>query len=128
MGWLLLEKFIPFIPSYTKDCFQVKRKLEELGTLPPGTFITTMGDTTMYTNICTNHGLKVLEQIMKMLAHNLPEYFPLDLVMHAMTLIMRFNAFEAYDTFIAKPRAQQWIHQVLSHMISHAMASTKLPI
>ena len=94
-----LKKFIPFIPSYTKDCFQVKKELEELGTLPPGTFLATMDATAMYTNICTDHGLKVLEQIMKMLAHNLSADFPLDLVMHAMTLIMRFNVFEAGDTF-----------------------------
>ena len=53
----------------------------------------------MYTHICTNRGLKVLEQIMKMLAHNLPEDFLLDLVMHAMILIMRFNVFETGDTF-----------------------------
>ena len=33
----------------------------------------------MYTNICTIHGLKVLEQIMKMLAHNLPKDLSLDL-------------------------------------------------
>ena len=58
-----------------------------------------MDVTAVYTNICTNHGLEVLEQIMKMLARNLPKGFPLDLVMHAMALIMRFNVFEAGDTF-----------------------------
>ena len=55
--------------------------------------------TAMYTNICTNHGLNVLDQIMKMLAHNLSKDFPLNLVMHTMTLIVRFNVFEAGDNF-----------------------------
>ena len=33
LGRLLLEKFIPFILSYTKDYFQVKEELEDLGIL-----------------------------------------------------------------------------------------------
>ena len=53
----------------------------------------------MYTNICTDHGLKVLEQMMKVLAHSLPVDFALNLVMHVMALIMKFNVFEAGDTF-----------------------------
>ena len=73
------------MPSNTKDCFQDKRELEELGTLPPGTFIARMDATHMYTKMCTNYGLKVLEQIIKMLAR--------------ISLIMIFNVFEAGDTF-----------------------------
>ena len=71
--------------------------MEELGTLPSGTFIATMDVTAIYTNICTDHGLNVLERIMKMLVHNLLADFPLDLVMHAVTLMMRFNVFEDGD-------------------------------
>ena len=75
------------------------RELKELGTFPPGTFIATTDITAMYTNVCTDHGLEVLEQIMKMFAYNVPADLPLDLVMHATTLIMSFNMFAAGDTF-----------------------------
>ena len=44
-----------------------------LGTLLSVNFTATMNVTAMYTNICTGHDLKVPEQIMKMLALNLPQ-------------------------------------------------------
>ena len=96
----ILKKFVPFVPSYIKDCFQVNRGLEELGTLLPETFIVKMGVTAVYTNISMygpspqSFGTKYDNA-----CYNLPTNFPLDLAMHAMTLIMRFNVFEAGDTF-----------------------------
>ena len=51
-----LWKLIHLIPSYIKDCIDVKEKLEALGPLPPGTRVFTMDAQAMYTNINFKHG------------------------------------------------------------------------
>ena len=94
-----LKQYISFVPSYTKDCFEVKQLLEELGELPEGTIAITMDATAMYTNIDTAHGLEILENFMEMFHDEMPPDFPQGLVLDAMKLIMSYNVFEAGDTF-----------------------------
>ena len=61
-----LWKLIHLIPSYIKDCIDVKEKLEALGPLPPGTRLFIMDATAMYTNIDTKHGMYILRQFLNL--------------------------------------------------------------
>ena len=61
-----LQKLMHLIPTYIRDCFEVKAEMEQLGQLPEGTRLFTMDATSMYTNIDTDHGLHILEQFLEM--------------------------------------------------------------
>ena len=95
-----LQKLMHLIPTYIRDCFEVKAEMEQLGQLPEGTRLFTMDATSMYTNIDTDHGLHILEQFLEMHKDELPAGFPTKLVLEAMNIVMRFNVFEFGDTII----------------------------
>ena len=61
-----LQRLVPLIPSYIKNSFELKKKLENLGSLPAGTPLFTMDATAIYTNINTDRGLEVVEQFLEM--------------------------------------------------------------
>lgn len=94
-----LKCYGQFNPSRIKDSFEVKEKLEALGALPPGTRLFTMDAVAMYTNIEPNHGLATIEKLMDLYSSQMPADFPAELVLDVLKFIMRFNVFEAGDTY-----------------------------
>ena len=89
-----LQELKQFCPSYLRDSYQLLEELSNIGTLPEGTMMFTMDAVSMYTNIDTNHGLKILEQFIGKFRDDLPIFWPAELLLMAMNLIMRDNCFE----------------------------------
>ena len=94
-----LWKLIHLIPSYIKDCIDVKEKLEALGPLPPGTRLFIMDAIAMYTNIDTKHGMYILRQFLNLMKDKLPADFPVELVLEAVSLVTKNNIFEFGDCY-----------------------------
>ena len=92
-----LQKAIHLVPSRIHDCFHVKRQLEDLGELLPGTHLFTMDAVAMYTNIDTDHLIDVLEKFLELFKNELPDEYPTKLVIEAVSLVMRNNIFEFGD-------------------------------
>ena len=88
------------MPSHIKNGFKLKKTLENIGSLPAGTHLFTTDATAMYTNINTDHGLKVMEQFLELFKEQLPDGFPLELVMMALRLVMKNNIFEFGEDLI----------------------------
>ena len=75
-------------------------QLNELGVLAEGTRMFTMDATAMYTNIDTDHGMKILEMFIDMFADEISPNYPKELLLLAMNIVMRMNVFEfGRDTF-----------------------------
>ena len=91
-----------------------------MGILLSGTFIAIMNAPAMYTNICTEHGLKVLEQIMKMLGSQFFRRFSIessDIVCHDSYYYIDSMCLKPVIALTIKSQAQQWVRQLLSHML-----------
>ena len=92
-----LQKVKHLVPSLIHDCFHVKKQLEDLGELLPGTELFTMDAIAMYTNIDTDHLIDVLEKFLDLFKDELPDNYPTKLVIEAVSLVMRNNIFEFGD-------------------------------
>ena len=92
-----LQKTIHLVPSRIHDFFHVKKQLEDLGELHPGTRLFTMDAVAMYTNIDTNHLIDVLGKFLELFKDELPDEYPTKLVIEAVSLVMRNNLFEFGD-------------------------------
>jgi hypothetical protein len=95
-----LQKLKPVIPTYLKDGQQVLDETKQLQ-LPPNAWLFTADADSMYNNIDTEHAILVITWWLKDLDSKnlLPENFPLEAVIEAMTIIMRNNIFEWGDMF-----------------------------
>ena len=71
------------------------------GKLPKNARLFTADAISMYTNIDTNHGLKVLRSFLEELrsADNLQPNFDIDMIVEAARLVMRWNIFEYGDCY-----------------------------
>jgi len=72
-------------------------QLQKLGLLPSGAKIFTADAYSMYTNICTDHAIKMISMWLDTLKSDLLEGFPLKAVKEAMEIVMRNNLFEWGD-------------------------------
>ena len=93
--WLQQTK--PFIATYIKDSGQLLDLLQNLGPLPPNARLFTADANSMYTNIDTDHALKVISEWLESIIDQLPPNFPLPAVIDAMAIVMRNNLFEWGD-------------------------------
>ena len=92
-----LQRLKPFVPTYIKDSHDLLTKLRNIGGLPPNARLFTADAVSMYTNIDTEHAIRVIGNWMDGL--ELPAGFPLRAVNDAMRLVMRNNIFEWGDTY-----------------------------
>ena len=92
-----LQRLKPFVPTYIKDSHDLLAKLRNIGGLPPNARLFTADAVSMYTNIDTEHAIRVIGNWMDGL--DLPAGFPLRAVNDAMGLVMRNNIFEWGDTY-----------------------------
>ena len=93
-----LQKIVHLCPGYLKDSHSLLRKLAKLGKLPTSAVLVTADATSMYTNIDTTHGIHTLRKWLLLHAHELPDKYPVDMVIEATELVMRNNVFQFDDT------------------------------
>ena len=105
-SWLdyKLKKLLAFVSTYIKDSRDFKRKLDDIngkGRLPINAKLVTADAVSIYTNIDTEHGLKVLRLFLEELKSegNLPTNFDIDMIVEAARLVMCWNLFEYGDSF-----------------------------
>ena len=94
-----LQRVVHLCPCYLKDSQSLLRKLHRLGQLPPTAVVVTADAVSMYTNIDTQHSLKVLRLWFDLHAHQLPKKYPVDMVLQAIRIVMTNNVFQFDDTF-----------------------------
>lgn len=97
-----LQLLTQFLPAYCKNWRSLVDDLIELGQLPTNARIFTADATSMYTNICTDHGLRVVNKwITKILDEKkiLASDYPKDLILDLLSLVMKNNVFTFGDTF-----------------------------
>ena len=95
-----LQKIKDLIPTYCKDSQQVLDEVKILN-LPPGAKLFTCDANAMYNNIDTEHAIEVITWWLNDLnaQHRLPQDFPLEAILEAMTVIMKNNIFEFGDCY-----------------------------
>ena len=81
---------------HRKNSTQLLHWFEELGVLQHNAYLFTADANSMYTNIDTNHAIKVISEWLDSLHLNnqLPANFPLKAVKEAMMLVIKNNIFE----------------------------------
>ena len=94
-----LQRLKPFIPSYIRDSHELLAKMKTLGRLPPGAKVFTADANSMYTNIDTEHAIRVISAWLDSLSDQLPLDFPVNAVKEAMKIVMRNNIFEWGDIY-----------------------------
>ena len=93
-----LQKLKSLVPTFVKDSQQVLDETKNLH-LPPNAKLFTTDANAMYSNIDTTHAIEVISTWLHDLhrRRELPEGFPLDAILSAMTMIMKNNLFEFGD-------------------------------
>ena len=88
-----------FIPTYINNADKLLRWLYAIKNLPPWAFLFTTDADSIFTNIDTEHAIKIINEWMNKLSTH-PEFppdYPLNAVKSAMKTIMRTNHFEFRD-------------------------------
>ena len=101
-----LQRLKPFVPTYIKDSHDLLAKLRNIGGLPPNARLFTADAVSMYTNIDTEHAIRVIGNWMDGL--DLPAGFPLRAVNDAMGLVMRNTYLSGVTRTSANSSALQW--------------------
>ena len=94
-----LQRVVHLCPCYLKDSRSLIRKLTALGKLPPTAVIMTADAVSMYTNIDTKHGLRIIAAWLELHAKEIPHDFPTKMVLSAIELVMCNNVFQFDDTY-----------------------------
>ena len=95
-----LQPLVKYCPAYIKDWEDLAQKLKRIGPLPKSARLFTIDATSMYTNIDTDHGLKILEQWLLKLRREIKigADYPIELVLAITDIIMRNNYFKFGST------------------------------
>ena len=88
-----LQALKPYIESYLQDGFQLIDELQDFE-LGPNDFLFTADANSMYTNIDTDHAIKVISLLLDELVPILPIDFPINAIKEAMEIIMKNHLFE----------------------------------
>ena len=94
-----LQPVAKLVPTYIRDSEELMTKLKQLGRLDPRAKLFTTDAVSMYTNIDTDHALQQLKVAFDRLKDKLSPDFPADLVLEALSIIMKNNVFQFGDTF-----------------------------
>ena len=96
-----LQPLTCHLPTYIKDWQSLKKSVQNLGVLPPGSKLFTADAISMYTNINTDHGLDIMSKWLTKLEKEskLEDGFPINLMLDLLELVMRNNFFQFGDTF-----------------------------
>ena len=96
-----LKKLLPFITTYIKDSTALRQKLKRLGRLPKNARLVVADAISMYTNIKTDHALKILRMILEELKREgkLPKYFDIEMIIKAARIVMCWNLMEYGDCY-----------------------------
>ena len=95
--WLQQLRF--HVQTYLRDSGHLMQLLKELGPLPPGAKLFVADAIGMYTNISTEHGIKIINDWLDEYSNELPPNFPVAAVKDALNLVMNNNIFEFGDSF-----------------------------
>ncbi|MGL5935090.1 MAG: hypothetical protein ACRCZI_05660, partial [Cetobacterium sp.] len=94
-----LQKVVHLCPGYLQDSHSLLTKFHNLGKLPKTAMLTTADATSMYTNIDTTHGINTLRNWFKIHEPDLPNNYPVTMILEATELVMRNNVFQFDDTY-----------------------------
>ena len=89
-----LQKLTPFLPSYIKDSNELLSTIDILPQLPINAKIATTDATSMYTNISTEEGIKVIKKYLETFGHETGEDLPIDLICALLEIVMTTNIFK----------------------------------
>ena len=92
------QKLVELVPSYVRNSKEVLEKLRNLQ-LPDGCKLFTSDATSMYTNIDPEAGLHTLELYIEEFGDELKEYFPKELILRLLKLIMTTSIFKFGNTY-----------------------------
>lgn len=87
------------IPTYIKDSDDLLRKLKKIGKVKRGTKLIVADATSMYTNINTDHAIKVIGEYIRKFRHELPPEFPVEALLEALKIVMKNAYFQYGDKF-----------------------------
>ena len=98
--WLdcMLQSVVHLCPCYLKDSWHLLNDLKKLKNLK-GYKLVTLDANAFYTNINTQHAINILERWFILHAEELPEGFPVDLVLLGIRRLMEFNVFTFGNRF-----------------------------
>ena len=119
-----LQQLTPNIPTYLRDSSQLLEQLKKLGPLSPGARLFTADAVSMYTNIETSHGLRIINEWMTNYQDELPDDFPSAAMKNALRMVLTNNIFEFGDSFLNNSAAVRWVHQWHVYMQLFTMHTT----
>jgi len=91
-------ELLAFVPTYTKDSFQILKELTTLQ-VPTHAKLFTCDAVSMYTNIDSTHGLYVITSWLEDYSAEIPPNFPTALFLKILRIVMTENIFQLDDTF-----------------------------
>ena len=97
-----LFKLIPCADSYLKDSFALLKDLPELPKLPTSVRLITADAVPMYTNIDTQHGLQILQELIFTYAPTIDPTFLTDTIFQLLKIMMKNNVFTFGDLFFLR--------------------------
>jgi hypothetical protein len=93
-----MSRLLPLSKTYLRDSTQVLSELKNLGKLPPNARLFTADAVSMYTNIDTEHAMRVFRHWFTKFSEEIPTNFPVELFLAVLEIIMTQNVFEFDDT------------------------------
>lgn len=97
-----LQKALPFVRSYIRDTESFLSDIKSNGPYPSNARFGSTDAVSMYTNIDTAHAIPLVRRfLLEKVKPNLPsgEDFPVENIVKALDLVMRYSAFQFGDTY-----------------------------
>jgi hypothetical protein len=92
------KELLSFIPTYTKDSFQIVNELKALQ-VPPHAKLFTCDAVLMHTNIDSTDGLEIITSWFEDYSNKIPPDFPTMLFLKILSIVMTESIFQLDDTF-----------------------------
>lgn len=94
-----MKMLVEQVPTYLRDSNQLLQETTSLGPLPQGSKIFTADAVSMYTNINSEDGIRVISEWIRIYQDDLPENFPSELFIDVLKIVMENNIFQFDDTY-----------------------------
>jgi hypothetical protein len=92
------KELLSFVPTYTKDSFQILNELKTLQ-VPLHARIFTCDAVSMYTNIDSTHGLEIISNWFENYSNEISPDFPTTVFLKILHIVMTENIFQLDNTF-----------------------------
>ena len=94
-----LQQLKNTLPSYIQNSTDLLNVIDNLPNLPENAKLVTTDATSMYTNISTEDGVKIVKEYLLLFQHEIDQSIPVDLLVSLIELVMKNNIFKFGDTW-----------------------------